>query len=100
MPTSGSKSGTTTVELTSANGMGAKATSSGENIIQDVTSVTVGTDAATGTGNDAMHAESGGKNIFQRITDVAQTGHYGDGLVWITDIERAAFVFKTTPDSE
>ncbi len=22
--------------------------------------------------------------IFQRITEVAQTGHYGDGLVWIT----------------
>ena len=40
------------------------------------------------------------ETIFQRITDVAQTGHYGDGLVWITDIERAAFVFKTTPDSE
>lgn len=35
--------------------------------------------------------------IFQRITEVAQTGHYGDGLVWISDVERAAFVFKTTP---
>ena len=35
--------------------------------------------------------------IFQRITDVAQTGHYGDGLVWIADIEKAAFIFKTTP---
>ena len=35
--------------------------------------------------------------IFQRITDVAQTGHYGDGLVWIVDIEKAAFIFKTTP---
>ncbi len=35
--------------------------------------------------------------IFQRITDVAQTGHYGDGLVWIADIEKAAFTFKTTP---
>ena len=40
------------------------------------------------------------ESIFQRITEVAQTGHYGDGLVWITDIERAAFVFKTTPDPE
>ena len=40
------------------------------------------------------------ETIFQRITEVAQTGHYGDGLVWITDIERAAFVFKTTPDPE
>ena len=35
--------------------------------------------------------------IFERVTEVAQTGHYGDGLVWITDVERAAFVFKTTP---
>mgnify|MGYP001766829347 CR=1 FL=1 len=35
--------------------------------------------------------------IFQRITEIAQTGHYGDGLVWITDVERAAFVFKTMP---
>ena len=35
--------------------------------------------------------------IFQRITEIAQTGHYGDGLVWICDIEKAAFVFKTTP---
>ncbi|MBU3696255.1 P-II family nitrogen regulator [Dechloromonas sp.] len=37
------------------------------------------------------------ETIFQRITDVAQTGHYGDGLVWIADIEKAAFIFKTTP---
>jgi nitrogen regulatory protein P-II 1 len=35
--------------------------------------------------------------IFQRITEVAQTGHYGDGLVWITDVEKVAFVFKTMP---
>ena len=35
--------------------------------------------------------------IFQRISEVAQTGHYGDGLVWITDVQRAAFIFKTTP---
>ena len=34
--------------------------------------------------------------IFQRVTEVALTGHYGDGLVWITEIERAAFIFKTT----
>lgn len=38
--------------------------------------------------------------IFQRITEVAQTGHYGDGLVWITDVQRAAFIFKTTPGPE
>lgn len=35
------------------------------------------------------------ETIFQRITEVAQTGHYGDGLVWITKVEKAAFVFKT-----
>ena len=35
--------------------------------------------------------------IFQRVTEIAQTGHYGDGLVWITDVEKVAFVFKTMP---
>ncbi|MGE5946354.1 MAG: P-II family nitrogen regulator [Betaproteobacteria bacterium] len=35
-------------------------------------------------------------SIFQRITEVAKTGHYGDGLVWMTDVEKAAFVFKNT----
>ena len=38
--------------------------------------------------------------IFQRVVEVAQTGHYGDGLVWVTDVEKAAFVFKTTPGVE
>ena len=38
--------------------------------------------------------------IFVRVTEVAQTGHYGDGLVWVTDVERAAFIFKTTPGPE
>jgi nitrogen regulatory protein P-II 1 len=38
--------------------------------------------------------------LFQRITEVAKTGHYGDGLVWVTDVERAAFIFKTTPGPE
>lgn len=36
--------------------------------------------------------------IFRRITEVAQTGHYGDGLVWVCDVERAAFIFKTMPE--
>lgn len=40
------------------------------------------------------------ETIFLRITEVAQTGHYGDGLVWITNIEKVAFVFKTTPGPE
>jgi len=35
--------------------------------------------------------------IFQRVTEVARTGHYGDGLVWITEVEKVAFVFKTMP---
>lgn len=38
--------------------------------------------------------------IFARITEVAQTGHYGDGIVWVTEVERAAFIFKTTPGPE
>jgi len=38
--------------------------------------------------------------IFQRITEVAQTGHFGDGLVWITEVEKVAFIFKTTPGPE
>lgn len=39
------------------------------------------------------------EDIFRRITEVAQTGSYGDGLVWVVDVERAAFIFKTTPGS-
>ncbi|MBL8428823.1 MAG: P-II family nitrogen regulator [Dechloromonas sp.] len=35
--------------------------------------------------------------IFRCITDVSQTGHYGDGLVWIVDVQQAAFIFKTMP---
>ena len=31
--------------------------------------------------------------IFDRITEVAKTGHFGDGLVWITEVEQAAFIF-------
>lgn len=40
------------------------------------------------------------ETIFQRITEVAQTGHFGDGLVWITEVEKVAFIFKTTPGPE
>lgn len=32
--------------------------------------------------------------LFDSIVNVAQTGHYGDGLVWMTTVERATFVFK------
>lgn len=35
--------------------------------------------------------------IVDRIIDIATTGHIGDGLVWVTPIERAAFMFKATP---
>lgn len=38
--------------------------------------------------------------IYQRVTEVAQTGHYGDGIVWLVDVERVAFVFKTMPGPE
>ncbi|MDP2882057.1 MAG: P-II family nitrogen regulator [Azonexus sp.] len=38
--------------------------------------------------------------ILQRIIEVAQTGHYGDGLVWITEVQQVAFIFKTMPGPE
>lgn len=34
--------------------------------------------------------------LVDRIIQVAQSGHIGDGLVWVTEVERAAFVFKST----
>ena len=37
------------------------------------------------------------ENIFRRITEIAQTGHYGDGIVWMVEVEKAAFIFKTMP---
>lgn len=38
--------------------------------------------------------------LFDCIVNVAQTGHIGDGLVWMVDIERAAFIHKTTGRAE
>lgn len=35
--------------------------------------------------------------IVECITDIAQTGHLGDGIVWVTEVSRAVFVHKTTP---
>lgn len=35
--------------------------------------------------------------IVECITDIAQTGHLGDGIVWVTEVKRAVFVHKTTP---
>jgi nitrogen regulatory protein P-II 1 len=34
--------------------------------------------------------------IVDRIISIATTGHIGDGLVWVTPVDRAAFVFKST----
>lgn len=36
-------------------------------------------------------------SIVDRIIAVSQSGQIGDGLVWVTDIERAAFIYKSTP---
>jgi nitrogen regulatory protein P-II 1 len=33
--------------------------------------------------------------IVDCITDVSQTGHLGDGIVWVTEVQRAVFVHKT-----
>lgn len=40
------------------------------------------------------------QTLFDRIVEVAQTGQIGDGLVWMTEVERAAFVHKTTGQPE
>lgn len=32
--------------------------------------------------------------IFQLIIDLAGTGHFGDGLVWVTDVAKVGFIFK------
>lgn len=37
--------------------------------------------------------------IVDRIIAIASTGHIGDGLVWVTAVERSAFMFKSTPGS-
>lgn len=34
--------------------------------------------------------------IYEAIVHIAQTGHIGDGLVWMTEIQRASFIHKTT----
>jgi nitrogen regulatory protein P-II 1 len=38
--------------------------------------------------------------IVDRIVTVANTGHIGDGLVWVTPIDRAVFVHKIMPGAE
>ena len=75
MPTSGSKSGTTTVKLESANGMGATATNGGSNTIQHVTSVTVT------AGGVALDARAGGSNTIKNTTDTVEvTSTSGKGM--------------------
>ncbi|MBA3997336.1 MAG: transcriptional regulator [Candidatus Accumulibacter sp.] len=34
--------------------------------------------------------------IYDAIVHIAQTGNIGDGLVWMTEIQRASFIHKTT----
>ena len=34
--------------------------------------------------------------LVECITSVSQTGQIGDGLVWVADVERAWFLFKST----
>lgn len=38
--------------------------------------------------------------IMNVIVNVANTGHIGDGLVWITPVDRAVFVHKIMPGAE
>lgn len=38
--------------------------------------------------------------IVERIVTLATTGHVGDGLVWVTPIDRAVFVHKVMPGPE
>lgn len=36
-------------------------------------------------------------SIVDTIVQNAQIGQVGDGLVWVTDIDRAVFLYKTVP---
>lgn len=33
--------------------------------------------------------------LVERIIQVAQSGQIGDGLVWVKEVERAAFIYKS-----
>jgi nitrogen regulatory protein P-II 1 len=35
-------------------------------------------------------------SLVERIIAVAQSGQIGDGLVWVTDVEKASFIYKST----
>jgi len=32
--------------------------------------------------------------LMNKIIDICQTGQIGDGIVWITDVQKAAFIAK------
>lgn len=34
--------------------------------------------------------------LYNTIVQVAMTGHLGDGLIWVTDVDRATFLHKTS----
>ncbi len=34
--------------------------------------------------------------LVERIITVAQSGQIGDGLVWVTEVEKASFIYKST----
>ena len=38
--------------------------------------------------------------IVDRIVAIATTGHLGDGLIWMTSIERTTFIHKLMPGAE
>ncbi|HTH94266.1 MAG TPA: P-II family nitrogen regulator [Rhodocyclaceae bacterium] len=35
--------------------------------------------------------------LVECITSVSQTGQIGDGLIWVADVERAWFLYKSVP---
>ena len=45
---------------------------------------------------EIVAADDVADEIVDLIIRVGQTGQVGDGLVWVTDIARAAFLYKTT----
>lgn len=55
------------------------------------------TDYTTKVRIEIVAPDEAAEAIFRRIIEVAQTGHYGDGLVWMTEVGQAAFIFKTMP---
>lgn len=40
------------------------------------------------------------EELVEKIVSVSSTGHIGDGLVWVTPVDRAVFVHKVMPGAE